>query len=437
MSQPSRREMIAGAAAAIATAQRPILGANDRVNLAIVGVGGRGMNHVQEYCKLPDAHIAAIVDVNQAAQERASAYVSKERGHTPKTYYDMREAFADKSIDAISTATPNHWHVLTSYWAVKAGKDVYCEKPVSYNMFESKQLIAAARKYNKIVQVGQQSRSIPHKMRAMQLLREGVIGKVYLAKGLCYKRRKSIGHKPDTATPAGVNWDMFLGPAPLRPFNELRFRYNWHWFWDTGNGDIGNQGVHEMDIALWGLGKTTLPKSVVAYGGKLLYDDDQETPNTQTAYFDFGDVQMEFEVRGLLTMPEGGLDFGGGKNVVGDIFFGSDGVLSVDGNGFSVWKGEDRKLELEEKAKRSATSETGDHMANFIAAVKSRKWQDLRCDVATAAIAADCCHLANMSYRLGRKLNFDPGTHRFTDADANKMMTRPVYRKPYVVPENV
>ena len=438
MSEPTRRNVLAGAAAAVATAARPILGANDRITIAVVGVGGRGMNHVQEYVKAPGAHLAAIVDVNQAAQERAAAFVKRERGHDPKLYADMREAFASKDIDAVSIATPNHWHVLAAYWAIKAGKDVYCEKPVSYNMYESRQLVAAARKYNKIVQVGQQSRSIPHKIKAVELLRQGVIGQVYMAKGLCYKRRKSIGHKPDSPVPAGVNWDMFLGPAPMRAFNELRFKYNWHWFWDTGNGDIGNQGVHEMDIALWGLGKTTLPKSVVSYGGKLLYNDDQETPNTQTARFDFGDVQMEFEVRGLITMPEGGLKFGGGNNVVGDIFFGSDGVLSVDAGGFSVWKGEDRQLVMEEKEQRGPVSETGLHIANFLEAVKSRRRQDLHCDVATAAVAADCCHLANIAYRVGgEKLTFDSATRRFANAKANALMTRPVYRQPYVVPENV
>jgi predicted dehydrogenase len=347
----------------------------------------------------------------------------------------MREAYSDKGIDAVSIATPNHWHVLSAYWAVKAGKDVYCEKPVSHNMFESKQLLAAARKYDRIVQVGQQSRSIPHKMKAAQLLRDGVIGKVYMAKGLCYKRRKSIGHKPDQPTPAGVNWDLFLGPAPLRPFNELRFRYNWHWFWDTGNGDIGNQGVHEMDVASWGLGKTTHPKTVYSYGGKFVYDDDQETPNTQTAEFDFGDCQMVFEVRGLITTEEGGLKHRGG-NVVGNIFFGSDGVLAMDGNGFQVYKGEDRQLVMDEKLERTGPSETGAHMSNFLAAVKSRKWQDLHCDVSIAGIAADCCHMANASYRTGKKLKFDEKTGKFDDAEANKYISRN-YRAPYVVPANV
>ncbi|MBM3736011.1 MAG: Gfo/Idh/MocA family oxidoreductase [Acidobacteria bacterium] len=437
MNDTTRRTIIQGAAAAAVLNSRVsrVLGANERINIAVVGAGGRGTNHLQEYCKLPGARVAAVVDVNQAAQEKASALVERESGHKPKLYYDMREAYQDKEIDAVSIATPNHWHVLSALWAVQAGKDVYVEKPVSHNVWEGYQLVKAARQYKRIVQVGQQSRSIPHKMRAIQLLQEGAIGKIFMAKGLCYKRRKSIGHTPDEAAPAGVKWDIFLGPAPLKPFSQNKFKYNWHWFWDTGNGDIGNQGVHEMDIALWGLGKTAFPKAVVSTGGKYLYTDDQETPNTQHAAFDFADgTKLEFEVRGLLTLGEGGLAARG--NIVGNLFFGSDGVLSVDGGGFQVYKGEDRKLEMDVKAQRGP-SDTGMHMDNFLSAVRSRKHEDLRCDVETGALSAAYCHLANISYRMGRRLAIDADARRFVnDADANAMLTRK-YRAPYVVPSKV
>lgn len=438
MSETTRRTLLSGAAAAFAihSSKSRILGANDRVQVAVVGVGGRGTNHLQEYVKLPNARVAAVVDVNQAAQEKAVALVKRETGEEPKIYFDMREAFKDKGIDAVSIATPNHWHVLSALWAVQAGKDVYCEKPVSHNIFEGQQLTAAARKYQRIVQVGQQSRSIPHKIEAVKRLQDGVIGKLYAAKGLCYKRRKSIGKKPDMPTPAGVNWDLFLGPAPLRAFNELRFRYNWHWFWDTGNGDIGNQGVHEMDVALWGMGVTEFPRSVVSTGGKFAYDDDQETPNTQHAAFDLGaGRQLEFEVRGLITTEEGGLKLRGG-NVVGDLFFGEDGVLAMDYSGYQVFKGENRELIHDVKATRGE-SETGRHMANFLAAVKSRKHTELTCDVAVGALSAAYCHLANTSYRLGRKLAVDPKTQTYVaDPAANKMLTRN-YRAPYIVPVKV
>jgi predicted dehydrogenase len=225
---------------------------------------------------------------------------------------------------------------------------------------------------------------------------------------------------------------MFLGPAPMRPFNELRFKYNWHWFWDTGNGDIGNQGVHEMDIARWGLGKE-MPKSVVSTGGKYVYNDDQETPNTQIATFDYGDSEIVFEVRGLITGDESGLR-ARGNNTIGNLFYGADGYMVVDGSGFQVYKGEKRDLVMDVKKEGE---DTGPHMANFLKAVKSRNYQDLNADVQIGVTSADLCHLANISYRLGRKLAFDPAANRFSsDAEANKMLTRD-YRAPYVVPEKV
>jgi predicted dehydrogenase len=289
-----------------------------------------------------------------------------------------------------------------------------------------------ARKTGRMVQVGTQSRSMPHQIQAMQMLHSGVIGKVYLAKGLCFKRRPSIGHKADEPTPLGLNWDMFLGPAPLRPYNELRFRYNWHWFWDTGNGDIGNQGVHEMDIARWGLGDLTWPQSVVSTGGKYVYVDDQETPNTQWVSFDYGDKELIFEVRGLPTGGEGGLAKSG-NNYVGDLFYGSDGWMAVDSDGFQVYKGD--RSEPGPSGKKAPGSETGPHMENFLHACKSRKYTDLHADIAIGAMSADLCHLANASYRAGRKLKVDQAAGRFTGdgaAEANQLLTRK-YRAPYVV----
>jgi predicted dehydrogenase len=284
-----------------------------------------------------------------------------------------------------------------------------------------------------MVQIGSQSRSVAHKMKAMELLHEGVIGKVYMAKGLCFKRRKSIGHKDDEPTPLGLNWDMFLGPAPLRPYNELRFRYNWHWFWDTGNGDIGNQGVHEMDIARWGLGELMWPKSVVSTGGKFVYHDDQETPNTQSATFDYGDKQLVFEVRGLLTNGEGPIPRGGG-NYVGNLFYGEDGWMEIDSTGFKVYKGEKDEVAMDEKSEKGG--DTGPHMENFLAACRSRNYKDLHADVAIGVMSADLCHLANASYRSGRKLAVDPVRGRFTGPvadEGNAFLTRPKYRAPYVV----
>ena len=411
-----------------------VMGANERVHVAVIGLGGRGKAHMNAYSQLPEAQIVALCDVDQAALERGQALVEKNIQSKPKGYADMLDVFADKNVDAVSMPLPNHWHALATIRACQAGKDVYVEKPACHNVFEGQRMIDAARKYNRMVQIGSQSRSTAHKMKAMQLLQEGVIGKVYLAKGLCFKRRKSIGHKPDSQVPPGVDWDKFLGPAPMRAFNELRFKYNWHWFWDTGNGDIGNQGIHEMDIARWGLGKPGLPKSVVSTGGKYIYQDDQETPNTQIATFDYGDAELMFEVRGILTGSEGGL--AGNRtsaNVIGDLFYGADGWMAVDGSGFQVYKGEKGEKVMDEKA----GDKDQPHFQNFLKAVKSRNQKELNADVAVGVMSANLVHLANASYRVGRKLAFDEKTLSFPgDKEATALLTRK-YRAPYIVPEKV
>jgi hypothetical protein len=288
-------------------------------------------------------------------------------------------------------------------------------------------------------QIGSQSRSTPHCIEAMAALKDGIIGKVYMAKGLCFKRRKSIGRKPDAPVPPGLDWDMFLGPAPMRPFNELRFAYNWHWFWDTGNGDLGNQGVHQMDIARWGMGVAndhSGMKSVVSTGGKFAYDDDQETPNTQLATFDYGDREIVFEVRGVLTGGEGTLGAGPkATSAVGNLFYGVDGWMELDGSGYRVYKGENNEVVKNVKAERGMDG-TVRHMENFLAAVKSRNHNSLNAEIEIGAAAADLCHLANISYRARKRLNWDGVKHTFDDLAANKMLTRD-YRKPYVVPAKV
>jgi len=428
MSTLSRRTFFQGAALA-ASATR-VMGANDKINLGIVGLGGRGSSHLESYAKITECRITALCDVNQAAQERAQARLEKLTTLKGKEYADMREMFADKEVDAVSIATPNHWHALATIWACQAGKDVYVEKPASYNVHEGNRMIEVARKTRRMVQVGSQSRSTPHKMQAMKLLQEGVIGKVYLSKGLCFKRRKSIGKTPPEPTPPGINWDLFLGPAPMRQYTLNRFKYNWHWFWDTGNGDIGNQGVHEMDICRWGLGEVTWPKWVFSSGGKVIYDDDQETPNTQLATFDYGGAQAVFEVRGLVTGPEAGLPVKKG-NTVGNLFLGADGWMWVDGRGFQVYKGEDNEKVMDEKG--SDDNGTILHMQNFLQACRTRNYKDLTAEIEIGAISAALCHLANISYRVGRKLQWDAARSKFVnDSEADKLLTRD-YRRPYVV----
>ncbi|HEV3198089.1 MAG TPA: Gfo/Idh/MocA family oxidoreductase [Bryobacteraceae bacterium] len=465
MSQTTSRRFFLGATTALAATR--VLGANDNVNVAIIGLGGRGSNHLDIYSKLPGARVVGLCDINQAAREKAQAALAKNGGEKAKEFEDMRQAYADPEVEAVSIATPNHWHALAAIWAMKAGKDVYGEKPACYNIHEGQQMIKVARDTKRMLQIGSQHRSNPVKIKAMQALQEGLIGKVYLAKGLCFKRRASIGHAEDSPVPPGVNWELFLGPAPLRPFNEKRFKYNWHWFWDTGNGDIGNQGVHEIGICRWALGDPEWPKTASAMGGKYAYTDDQETPNTLLAGYDYGGREIVFEVRGLLTGAEGtpqtrrprppaGAAVAPGDTVpavppaptvtaprngtplnvtVGNLFYGTEGWAAMNDEGFQAFKGESSELIMDERippAPRGTDPMTSAHMQNFLSACRSRNYRELHDEIANAYLSASLCHLANISYRVGRKLTIEPGPKFAGDADANALLTR-VYRKPYVV----
>ncbi len=421
-----RRHFLAAASAALVPNLR---GASGRVNLAMIGLGGRGMENLKTATSLPDCQIVALCDVNQAARESAAAFVQRANRPVPKAYADPREVFADSAVDAVSIATPNHWHALATIWACQAGKDVYVEKPVSHNIDEGRAMVAAAKRFNRIVQCGTQSRSMTHIQTAVRLLHEGVIGKVYMARGLCFKRRPSIGRTPVEAVPPGVDWDRFLGPAAYRPFTKNRFRYNWHWFWETGNGDLGNQGAHQMDIASWGLNKDgVLPERAYSSGGKFVYDDDQETPNTQSVLLDYGDCQLSFEVRGLISGGEGGLT---GANTVGNLFFGTDGYLSIGAAGFRIYRGEKKELVHEGRAE---AEEDAPHLVNFLDAVRTRRVTSLSAPIEVGAHTAALCHLGNISYRVGRGLTIDRASGRvLNDPEASALFTRD-YRKPYGLP---
>jgi len=460
VSNPTTRRFFLGAASALASTR--VWGANDRINVAIIGIGGRGTNHLNIYSRLPEARVAGLCDVNQSARERAQATLVRNTSEKAKEFEDMRQAFADPGIDAVSIATPNHWHALATIWACKAGKDVYSEKPACYNIYEGQRMIQVANETKKMVQIGSQHRSTAFKIKGMQSLQDGIIGKVYLAKGLCFKRRKSIGVQADEPTPPGLNWDLFLGPAPMRPYNLHRFAYNWHWYWDTGNGDIGNQGVHEMGVCRWGLGDPEWPKSAVAMGGKYANDDDTETPNTLLASFDYGGREIVFEVRGNITGGEGNRSRPGGRGrggappqpapaaeqaaveavappspaniMIGNLFYGTEGWMAMSDQGYQVYKGESSELMDEGRPERGPGGDaTGLHMQNFLAACRSRNVKDLHDPISNAYLSASLCHLANISYRLGRKLNLTAGPKFSNDAEANKMLSREVYRKPYVV----
>jgi predicted dehydrogenase len=423
-----------------------IFGANDRVRVAICGLHGRGKDHISAYSHLSNVEIAALCDVDEnVLRERASGV-----GGNPQTYVDVRKLLEDKSIDAISIATPNHWHSLMAIWACQAGKDVYVEKPCSHNLWEGRQLVRAAEKYNRIVQHGTQIRSAPAIQEAIKSIHEGGIGELYLARGLCFKWRDTIGHAPVEPVPNGVHYDLWTGPAPLKPFTRNRFHYNWHWIWDTGNGDLGNQGIHQVDVARWGLG-VKFPNRISAVGGHFMFDDDQQTPNTVNCAFEFDlpdgkRKMMEFEVRHWITNDEAGIGRGslvagkhrffGHHNTIGNIFYGSNGYLATgdeDASSYETWLGKGEKSGPHGHG-------GGDHFANFIDCVRSRKPEDLNAPIQEGHISAALVHLANASYRLQRALHFDPEAQQVIgDDEANNILRDGdrKYRAPFEIPEKV
>lgn len=422
-----------------------ILGANERINICVIGVRGQGNGHLNTWSRMAKEHnvlVKTICDVDENLFAERVSNVNKIQSSKPGTQVDMRKVFEDPDIHAISIATPNHWHALATIWAVQAGKDVYVEKPSSHNVWEGRQMIEAARKYNRIVQVGFQNRSISNVRKAMQALHNGAIGDVYMAKGLCYKPRGSFGRSENSAPPAGLHYDLWLGPAKWRPYNEKRGHYNWHWHWNTGNGDTGNQGPHQFDIARWGMGKDEHPVRVQSAGGYYKYTDcSQETPNTQSSVFEYADGKiLQFETRGLDTNAEGNLNV-----KIGNIFYGTEGWMEVNGSKWQVFnsKGEPGIGSEGEESNNEvlgylAAPGGGGHYANFIAAVRSRNKADLTCDIFEGHMSSALPLLANISYRLGgASLDFDPVDEKFiNNAGANNMLTRE-YREPFVVPDKV
>jgi predicted dehydrogenase len=438
----------------------------ERIGIAIVGLHGRGLDHLDAYTYDDAVEIVALCDVDENTFAKAQAKL-QERGRTQaKMYTDIRKLLEDKDVNAVSIAVPNHWHALAGVWAMQAGKDAYVEKPVSHNITEGRRLEEARVKYNRICQAGLQAHSSPAHRQGVQYIRDGKIGKIVLARGLCYKRRKSIGRFDDSPVPSGVHYDLWLGPAPVRPFNKNRFHYEWHWNWDYGDGDIGNQGVHQMDVARWALGKQ-VATNAVALGGRFGYVDDGQTPNTQLSFFDYGDAQLLFEVRGLET-PPAFEDLG-----VGTIVYGTEGFVAFPNEDAGAATAYDNQGTVVQKFKGR-----GNHFANFCKAVRTRSQSDLNCPILEGHLSTTLCHLANISYRLGEphafgvripelgesidahdafgrfeqhladsavrlretpyqlgpKLTFDPETEKFTGNErADAMLTRQ-YREPFVVP---
>jgi predicted dehydrogenase len=427
MSTVNRRTFLAsagsGAAALALAGGARAAGPNDRLHVAVIGIRGRGGSHIEGFSKHKDTTVVALCDIDSRLFADRAKDVEEMTGKAPQLVGDLRRLMDDKSIDVITIAMPNHWHALAAVWACQAGKDVYVEKPVSHNVSEGRKIVEAARKYGRVVQTGTQSRSSAGVREAIDFLRSGKLGSIYLARGLCFKPRESIGHQPDGPVPEGVNYDLWLGPAPERPFNPNRFHYEWHWNWDYGNGDIGNQGIHQMDVARWGLGKATLPEHIQSSGGRYGYKDDGETPNTQIAAFRYDDCMLEFEVRGLPSNDEKGVK-------IGNLFYGPEGMLVIHGDSWASYFGQ--KNEPGPSGKGG-----GDHFDNFVQAVKARDPGRLKAEILEGHLSSALCHLANISYRLGRAVNLDPQTETFgSDKEANALLTRE-YRSPFTMPQRV
>jgi predicted dehydrogenase len=371
----------------------PKVGPNDTIRVAVIGAGGRGGSHVDGFAGRPGTEVTHICDCDEAAGKRMTEKAaSKQNGRTPTWVKDLRKVLDDKSIDAVSIATPNHWHSLAAIWAVQAGKDVYVEKPVSHNVLEGRRLVQSARKHNRIVQTGTQCRSNPGMRAAMAFIHEGGIGEVKIARGLCYKRRDTIGPKGDYPVPKEVDYDLWSGPAPILPVTRKRFHYDWHWQWAYGNGDLGNQGIHQMDLCRWALNENRLCERTFSLGGRFAYVDAGETANTQLVVHDYGKRQLIFEVRGLETAP-----FKGAK--VGIIIEGTQGYL--------VMTSYDEGTAFDKDGKVIKTFKGGGdhhHYANFQDAVRKRDHKVLNADVEEGHYSSALCHLANISMRLGTEV---------------------------------
>jgi predicted dehydrogenase len=453
-----------------------ITGANDDVRVAVVGLNSRGKNHLDNFQR-KGSRVVAICDVDTAVLDKMSTYCKEKFNTAPQTFQDYRKLLENKDVDAIALATPNHWHALGGIWAAQAGKDVFVEKPISHNVWEGRKLVEAARKYNRIMQAGTQTRSSFAIREAIGWLHAGNLGKITLARTLCFNRRDTIGKATaPVKIPDTVDYDQWCGPAPMeKELWRKKFHYDWHWVWPTGNGDLGNQGVHQVDMVRWALGYDAVAPRVFSLGGRLGYDDDGTTPNTMISWLDYKPVPIIFEVRGLPT--KSGVD-------KMDQYRGQRGVSAVfecEG-GFMIFPNYTSAIAFDNDAKEIKKWEGADnHYANFIKAVRSRKVSDLNADILEGHLSAAISHQANISYQLGSKkspeavrdavrndkavaealgrmeehltanlvdlknttltlgpvLEANPATERFTNSDAaNKLLTRE-YRAPYIVPEKV
>src|SRR5262245_46194038 len=397
MNPLSRRQfledsMLAAAAVAAANVARcaevaddaPVKSSNETIRHAVIGCRIRGRVHAKEFAGKPGVEVTHVCDPDSTLANELADAVEKQSGKRPKAVQDLRQVFDDKTVDTVSVAAPNHWHALAAIWAMQAGKDVYVEKPVSHNIGEGRRTVQVSRKMNRICQGGHQYRSSGTNAKAVEYMRQGKLGEVKLARSIVYGGRGSIGEPGTYEVPSYVDYNLFQGPAPLVPLTRKNLHYDWHWMWDTGCGELGNNNVHSLDICRWGLGVTGLGRAVISYGGRLGYQDAGQTPNTQVCIFDFGDKTIISETRGLKTQPFSD------KYKGGTIFVGAQGIIA----GSSVF-------DLEGNLVHTFDGKSENHFANFLTAVRSRKRDDQRAEILEGHQSASLCHIGNISYRLG------------------------------------
>jgi predicted dehydrogenase len=385
----------AAPAASSAASKARVAGANDAIRFAVVGFNDRGKSHLGGLRAVEGCRLVALCDVDSKVLAR-EVENAKKKHEDVIGYTDVRKLLENKDIDVVTFATPNHWHSLGSIWAVQAGKDVYVEKPISHNVWEGRKVVEAARAHNRIVQAGTQSRSSSGIREGIAWLKEGHLGKILRARGFCYKRRPSIG-KVDgpQEVPSNIDYDIWCGPAPKEPLMRKRLHYDWHWVWPSGNGDLGNQGIHQMDISRWFLGESELSPRILSVGGRLGYVDDGTTPNTLIVYHDYKAAPLIFEVRGL---PESS-----GSDKM-DKYHGASVGVVIDCEGGSVLIPDYTEAIMRDKNEKEIKrfKGTSSHFANFVDAVRSRKHTDLNADILEGHLSSALCHTGNISYRLGK-----------------------------------
>jgi predicted dehydrogenase len=391
-----------------------VLGANDRIVLAMMGTNGRGSDLARSFAALPGVEMAVVCDVDERAVAKGIQAASRGQTRTPRGEKDVRRVLEDPTVDALVVAAPDHWHGPATILACAAGKHVYVEKPATHNPHEGELAIAAARRHNRVVQVGTQRRSFPQVAQAMERVRGGALGPVRFARGWYNNTRGSIGRGHAVAVPAWLDWGLWQGPAPERAYRDNWVHYHWHWFWHWGTGELGNNGIHALDLCRWGL-DVAFPRSVTSAGGHYHFDDDQETPDTQTATFDFGDKAVSWEGRSCQRHGLEGSGFGVG-------FYGDKGTLVTDGTGYRVFDADDKEVE-----KVAGSGGDAAHLQDFLDSIRTGRRP--AADIEEGHRSALLCHLGNMAWRTGRTLHCDPKTGRILGDGSAMKLWRREYRR--------